>query len=291
MHRFKNIGVVIDLKRSNSTSLAYAKDLIETNQAKVHLLCVLPSTMTDSQRQTIKESIEEKVDFSFILAFITQKSAIEITQYSEENKIDMILIEPDSQKTKVNRFFYGSLSLSLMRKTPCPVWVIKKPHSEKYQRILIAVDPEENSTDAKLNDKLIQIGTSLAKRQSAECLLVTAWRLEGESALEGPFINMPKDETDQLKAERKAECAQAFQQLQQNNTEHLKGVQTHMLHGEPGYAIADFVATNNIDLVIMGTVGRAGIKGFLIGNTAETIVNLVDCSVMAVKPDNFISPL
>jgi universal stress protein E len=64
-----------------------------------------------------------------------------------------------------------------------------------------------------------------------------------------------------------------------------------MLHGEPGYAIADFVATNNIDLVIMGTVGRAGIKGFLIGNTAETIVNLVDCSVMAIKPDNFISTL
>jgi nucleotide-binding universal stress UspA family protein len=173
MHRFKNIGVVIDLKRSNATSLAYAKDLIETNQAKIHLLCILPSVMTENQIQTIKESIEKKVEFSFILTFITKKAAIEITQYCVDNKIDMILIEPDSEKTKVNRFFHGSLSLSLMRKTHCPVWVIKKPHSEKYQRILIAVDPEDKSTDAKLNDKLIQIGTSLAKRQSAECLLVT----------------------------------------------------------------------------------------------------------------------
>jgi universal stress protein E len=42
---------------------------------------------------------------------------------------------------------------------------------------------------------------------------------------------------------------------------------------------------------VMGTLGRAGIGGILIGNTAETILNRIDCSVMAIKPRGFVTPV
>lgn len=45
------------------------------------------------------------------------------------------------------------------------------------------------------------------------------------------------------------------------------------------------------ELVVMGTVGRTGIPGFIIGNTAETILNQIECSVLAVKPDGFVTPV
>ena len=41
----------------------------------------------------------------------------------------------------------------------------------------------------------------------------------------------------------------------------------------------------------MGTVGRHGLSGILIGNTAEDILSNVDCSVLALKPDGFVSPV
>ena len=41
----------------------------------------------------------------------------------------------------------------------------------------------------------------------------------------------------------------------------------------------------------MGTVGRTGVQGFFIGNTAEEILNQVECSVLAVKPPGFESPV
>jgi nucleotide-binding universal stress UspA family protein len=41
----------------------------------------------------------------------------------------------------------------------------------------------------------------------------------------------------------------------------------------------------------MGTVARIGIPGLLIGNTAETILDQLDCSVLAVKPPGFVSPV
>jgi hypothetical protein len=41
----------------------------------------------------------------------------------------------------------------------------------------------------------------------------------------------------------------------------------------------------------MGTVARTGIAGLLIGNTAEAILEQVQCSVLAVKPPGFVSPV
>ena len=41
----------------------------------------------------------------------------------------------------------------------------------------------------------------------------------------------------------------------------------------------------------MGTVARTGIPGLLIGNTAESVLSQVGCSVIAVKPDGFVSPV
>jgi nucleotide-binding universal stress UspA family protein len=45
------------------------------------------------------------------------------------------------------------------------------------------------------------------------------------------------------------------------------------------------------DLIVMGTVARTGIPGFIMGNTAEAILNQIDCSVLAVKPPGFVTPV
>jgi universal stress protein E len=41
----------------------------------------------------------------------------------------------------------------------------------------------------------------------------------------------------------------------------------------------------------MGTIGRSGIPGLLIGNTSETVLQAVNSSVITLKPDDFLSPI
>ena len=65
----------------------------------------------------------------------------------------------------------------------------------------------------------------------------------------------------------------------------------HFLDGAPGRLIPQFVEENRVDLLVMGTVGRTGVPGFFIGNTAEQVLEQVECSVLAVKPDGFVSPV
>jgi universal stress protein E len=44
-------------------------------------------------------------------------------------------------------------------------------------------------------------------------------------------------------------------------------------------------------LVVLGTVGRQGISAALIGNTAEHVIDKLNCDVLAIKPDGFVSPV
>ncbi len=55
--------------------------------------------------------------------------------------------------------------------------------------------------------------------------------------------------------------------------------------------IAPLAAELQADLVVMGTVARTGISGLIIGNTAETILNQLTCSVLAIKPPGFNTPV
>lgn len=44
-------------------------------------------------------------------------------------------------------------------------------------------------------------------------------------------------------------------------------------------------------LVVMVTVAITGVPGFIIGNTAETILNHLDCAVLAINPPGFVTPI
>ena len=61
--------------------------------------------------------------------------------------------------------------------------------------------------------------------------------------------------------------------------------------GKPGEMIVDYAKRNKIDLIVMGSIVRSGLSGLLVGNTAETIIENANCSVLTLKPDHYKSPI
>jgi nucleotide-binding universal stress UspA family protein len=55
------------------------------------------------------------------------------------------------------------------------------------------------------------------------------------------------------------------------------------LHGTPYREILDYANTHDIDLLVLGTHGRTGVKRLLLGNVAEKIVRLADVPVLTVR--------
>ena len=64
-----------------------------------------------------------------------------------------------------------------------------------------------------------------------------------------------------------------------------------LAQGDPDEEVIKAVGQLDVDVIVMGTVGRVGVSGLLIGNTAEKVLRLVECSVLAVKPAGFVSPV
>lgn len=58
----------------------------------------------------------------------------------------------------------------------------------------------------------------------------------------------------------------------------------HLVPGEPASAIVDFAKEMNVDLIVMGTHGRTGIKRVLMGSVAEAVVRNAPCPVLTYKP-------
>ncbi len=65
----------------------------------------------------------------------------------------------------------------------------------------------------------------------------------------------------------------------------------HLVKGRPIDAINEAADKSKADMIVMGTVGRVGIPGLLIGNTAEEVLQTATCSVLAIKPEGFETPV
>ena len=103
---------------------------------------------------------------------------------------------------------------------------------------------------------------------------------------------MPVNEVNNLARRTKKAHLKWFNQIlrQYPGLSELK-YQVHLKKGDPSNLIPQVVKKKKINLIVMGTLSRSGIEGLLIGNTAEKTLQEVDCSVMALKPDDFVSPV
>lgn len=54
-------------------------------------------------------------------------------------------------------------------------------------------------------------------------------------------------------------------------------------HGSPAVAIGEAAEERDVNLIVVGTHGRTGLKRMLIGSVAEKIVRHAPCSVLAVR--------
>lgn len=104
-------------------------------------------------------------------------------------------------------------------------------------------------------------------------------------------LMLAQEQVERYVEDSRAEARKALDHLLEKFPDQPGRRFIHLLKGDPADVIADLAKTGRVDLIVMGTVARTGIPGLLIGNTAETILQRVDCSVLAVKPDGFVSPV
>jgi len=314
MKRFKNI-LFVNVKPDDKAAFERAVTLAVRNQATLTVVEVL-ETLPPEERMLINS--RHNVDLMEIAA---QKSSKHLESLiapleSEGLRVDSkvllgtpfleiirevlrkehdLVIKAAEGKSQTNHMLFGSTAMHLMRKCPCPVWVIKPNRRERQARILAAVDPAPSDSERQgLNTKIMELATSLAELEGSELHIVHCWRQPYEGRLkmfEKMFDELARDTVDKIisdtRNEHKMWLTAFLEEFALENLNH----KLHLLKGEPGLVIPRLAWNKRIELIVMGTVCRTGIAGFFIGNTAEKVLSQVDCSVLTVKPDGFVTPV
>ncbi len=191
------------------------------------------------------------------------------------------------------RFRFGGTDLHLLRKCPCPVWLTRPRDRSRYERIFAAADPSSHHTGRgpSLDARLLEWATEIARADNAELTVLHAWQMFGESLLLHGRGHVPPAEVQRLADKTRAAHERQLEELLL--TQDLTGVKHNLqlVKGRPAEAILTAVDRGRADLLVMGTVVRTGIQGFFIGSTAEEVIPQVRCAILAVKPDEFVSPV
>lgn len=309
MRSFQNILVAVDSRWDRHPALEWAVRLAEHNQAKLKIVDVLPDlswiarvAMTDSEtfHQALVDQKRRAVD---ALATPIRKQGIDVTTevlsgtrafaiIHEVMRAGHDLVVKVTKGAHTNRMgFFGTNSMRLLRKCPCAVWLVRPATEPRFDRVLAAIDPAPNDVACGvMNNTVMELATSIAEYEKGHLHIVHAWDMFAAHLLK---MRYTPDEFEE--AQRRAEAsvvAALDRSLAPYQLTH-RDERVHLLCDElgPGHAIAELARRERIELIVMGTTARTGLTGALIGNTAEQVLDRIECAVLAVKPEGFVSPI
>jgi nucleotide-binding universal stress UspA family protein len=313
MKRFKNILLVYD-ERQAAPVFQRAAELARNNRARLTILALCREPSPEVRRflrsggfpgyreiaekewlgklEGLKKA-KEAAGLSVKTAVRFGTPFLEIVRKVLGDGHDLVMMTAEGAQG-LREMIFGSTSMHVLRKCPCPVWVFRPGH-RPLSRVLAAVDPvppydESYETKSGLNRKILELASSLAGSEAVDLHIVHAWELLGEGMLTSRG-GISRSAMEKLGQETSLNRRRLLDQLVHEHSLWLPKDSLHLLKGEPGTVIPELAAAKGIDLIVMGTVSRTGISGFLMENTAEKILSQVKCSVLAVKPDGFVSPV
>lgn len=297
MKRFTNILVVFNDAIGAEDALEQAVSLARDNGARLTVAVVLRPTEASLQHvdearkrlSRLAHGVHHVGVPEVETLVLTGTPFLEIIRQVIRADHDLVFAcaEPDHV---LKQIFFGSTATHLVRKCPCPVWIVKPAQPVPYKRILVAVDPVVAPAEDQVDTLILDLAASLAMRDHAVLHIMHAWDVDG-------------NDLDTLRSEISIKQRDAI--LERHRDRHLSTLNAllshypmtaldHLVHlprGRPEQAIGQLVQQEQIDLIVMGSVGRVGIPGYFIGDTAETVLSCERCSLLTVKPTGFKTPV
>lgn len=313
MRRFKNILVHCDEHGGYEALIARVGWLAKTNEASVTLIDVIETdaggllNVFGAKSPTARAEMAGKIEGAHrdrieAVAKGLRRNGIEVETEVRSGSATLEIIRRTlahghdlvmkAAQPQPNWPLLTGLDMHLIRKCPSAVWIVKSTAPAKAAHILATVDPDpDNPVRDRLNTTVMQLATSLAAADDAKLDVLNAWTLLEESTLRHGRARLRPEEVDALVEERRRACEWRLNALVGDFAGVRPGMRALCVKGHAGDVIPEHAAADEVDTIVMGTVGRTGVAGMFIGNTAETILSRVDCSVLTVKPEGFVSPI
>jgi universal stress protein E len=176
----------------------------------------------------------------------------------------------------------GTTTARLVRECPCPT-LLTRPSRRRHRRVLVAIDPASgNRANAALNALLLETAIAVAGTAKADLHVLYAWEVYDERYLRRQGLKA--DEMTRFVTNARKAAEEAMRSAIAPYRHHLSARHVHLERGAPRKVIPAAVRKHGIELLVIGTVARAGLARHLLGNTAEVLLAEMPCSMLVVRP-------
>lgn len=308
MSIYSKILVVANLNSDEQPALARAVQLAKQSQSRSQICLFLSiydfsydmtSMLSYEERDAMRRGViqqreewlrdiaapylEDSFDFSVQVVW-HNRPYIAIVEEVFAGKHD-ILIKATRKHDILESVIFTPTDWHLLRKCPVPVLLVKNADWPEDANIIASVHVGSDSqTHIDLNDCIVTQLDSLTQRLGAKGYLVNAYPITPANiTIELPEFD-PATYTDAVRGHHLT-AMKALRQKHGYDEE-----QTIVEQGLPEDIIPQVASELNAAMVILGTTGRTGLSAVFIGNTAEHVIDKINCDVLALKPNGYISP-
>jgi nucleotide-binding universal stress UspA family protein len=193
-----------------------------------------------------------------------------INQYSQSGDFNVIVLSSGNKPEK-EKYKRGTTIERLMRKCPVPIWVVKNIPVKPVRRILCPVYFSDESKRALVNAVLLA--------DKFDALLYIVHIFTPVTAFSHRFSIDYEAENKLLRAGQQSQFNTFLESIDPGNVKY----KTQLLAGEPHSEILNFIESENIDLLLMGTTGKSGLSRILVGSVTEKVTRELPCSYITTK--------
>lgn len=260
------IFVIVDPTVEVQPAFERALQSAQMTGTRLHIYACLTDEVAAGDREQADNSIQEQMNGLLARCEASGVEAAQEIEWAQDWSQQVIraasrtsasmVFKNSFEHSDVQREMRPTSDFTLLRLSPCPVLLVKDIRQWESRRVLAAVNTlSTDDAHQKLNNQIISFAQNFTDAYGSDAHFVNAYS----------DSNHPPQVED-----LSAICGAP--------AEHV-----HVVKGSAAQVISDLANEIKADLIIIGTVGRSGIKGRVVGNTSERILDHTGADVLVLN--------
>jgi nucleotide-binding universal stress UspA family protein len=205
-----------------------------------------------------------------------------ILNIADDEEVDLIVMSTHG-RTGITRWMLGSITERVLQQAPCPVLVVHK--DQPIHNVLVTLDGSQLAETALLPgvevaEKLGATVTFLTVDQPSLISAPEAVHLRELDRIEPGMSDTILEDLNHQRERYLDTLPVRFPILKNKDNFPFKTV---ISAGTPAESILDYVAENDVDLIVMATHGRTGLKRWTYGSVTTKVLRRAPCSLLIVR--------
>jgi nucleotide-binding universal stress UspA family protein len=282
-----NIVVGVDGSDSSREALDWAVEEATRRRLPVHLVCAWQSDYAAETVASLVPSIEDDCRSIVETAAAHARSAspgLDVSTRTVHAQAASALIAASRRADTVvvgsrgvgavTEALLGSTSMQLAAYASCPVVVVRRPVAgrDSSPRVVVGVDGSD------LSAKATGYAFEQASGRSLGITVLHAWNAGVYTS--GVALSALVDPWEELVTEQKLGTSEAIAPWTEKFPD--VDVMTHVVRGRPADVLVD--ASESAELIVVGSRGRGGFRGLLLGSVSRGVLHRAHCPVAVVRP-------